>query len=206
MIAALFVEKDGCYFGLPDIDPWDKSRDARKYSGPYRVIAHPPCERWGRYATGGPNPRAKRRLIGDDGGCFASALSSVRSFGGVLEHPASSKAWDRFGISRPPRSGGWIKAGDGIGWTCHVEQGNYGHPAKKATWLYFVGPRVPCDLKWGPSAATTRLDEGWHSTEERRIARQNGIAPIKRLTTKEKIATPAPFRDLLIQIVTERNA
>lgn len=23
MIAALFVAKGGCYYGLPDVDPWD---------------------------------------------------------------------------------------------------------------------------------------------------------------------------------------
>jgi hypothetical protein len=27
MIAALFVETNGCYFGLPEVDPWDIGRD-----------------------------------------------------------------------------------------------------------------------------------------------------------------------------------
>ena len=35
MIAALFVETGGCYFGLPDVDPWDEARDARLYAGPH---------------------------------------------------------------------------------------------------------------------------------------------------------------------------
>lgn len=30
-IAALYVETDGCYFGLPGIDAWDEKRDARAY-------------------------------------------------------------------------------------------------------------------------------------------------------------------------------
>ena len=34
MIAALFVEKNGIYFGLADVDPWDIHRDARTYTGP----------------------------------------------------------------------------------------------------------------------------------------------------------------------------
>ena len=49
MISALYVETDGIYFGRDDIDPWDEQRDARKYTGPHPVIAHPPCQRWGRF-------------------------------------------------------------------------------------------------------------------------------------------------------------
>lgn len=48
-IAALFVETDGAYFGLPEVDPWDITRDGRKYDGPWPVVAHPPCQRWGRF-------------------------------------------------------------------------------------------------------------------------------------------------------------
>ena len=69
MIAALFVANPGCYIGLPDVDPWDKERDARTYAGPWPVVAHPPCVRWGRYWFGGPSARVRRQL-GDDGGCF----------------------------------------------------------------------------------------------------------------------------------------
>ena len=32
-VAALFVQTGGCYFGLPDVDPWDESRDARPRGG-----------------------------------------------------------------------------------------------------------------------------------------------------------------------------
>src|ERR1700682_4131333 len=83
VIAALFVHKGGTYFGLPNVDPWDKARDARKYRGPHRVAAHPPCERWGRYWSGGPSARV-RRLLGDDDGCFMAAIEAVRRYGGVL--------------------------------------------------------------------------------------------------------------------------
>lgn len=31
MIAALYVASGGCYFGLPDVDPWDEKRDAGTY-------------------------------------------------------------------------------------------------------------------------------------------------------------------------------
>jgi len=29
VIAALYVEKGGCYYNLPGVDPWDEERDAR---------------------------------------------------------------------------------------------------------------------------------------------------------------------------------
>lgn len=29
-VAALFVHAGGAYYGLPDVDPWDEKRDARK--------------------------------------------------------------------------------------------------------------------------------------------------------------------------------
>lgn len=73
MIAALYVQAGGAYYGLPDVDPWDEARDARLYDGPYPAVAHPPCERWGRYWGGGPSVKVKREL-GADGGCFAAGL------------------------------------------------------------------------------------------------------------------------------------
>jgi hypothetical protein len=122
MVAALFVETNGVYFGLPDVDPWDRHRDARTYAGPHPVVAHPPCERWGRYWSGGPSARVRREK-GDDAGCFAAALEAVRKFGGVLEHPEASHAWTTFGLNEPPRCGGWVVADFVGGWTCCVEQG-----------------------------------------------------------------------------------
>ncbi len=145
MIAALFVEEDGVYAGREDVDAWGISRDARLYAGPYPIVAHPPCERWGRYWSGGPSAKVRRKL-GDDGGCFASALASVRRWGGVIEHPEATHAWVAHGLPKPPKSGGWIEAPGG--WTCCVEQGHYGHAARKATWLYRTGARPP-ELIWG---------------------------------------------------------
>lgn len=96
-IAALYVEDDGCYFGLPGVDPWPESRDARLYSDNFPVVAHPPCQRWGRFWHGSTR-KPHQFTLGDDGGCFASALWNVRRCGGVLEHPADSHAWSAFGF------------------------------------------------------------------------------------------------------------
>lgn len=196
MIAALYVMPNGPYANLPGVDLWDESRDARRYSGPYRVVAHPPCERWGRYWNGGPSARV-RRVKGDDGGCFAAALEAVRKWGGVLEHPAASAAWPWYGLNKPVRGGGWIAADDFGGWTCCVDQGHYGHRAQKATWLYAYGVPLP-ELTWGKSDRRVRLDDGYHSAEERRRRIRTGTC--QRLSKRERQETPLPFRDLLLSI------
>lgn len=197
MIAALFVESGGCYFGLDHVDPWPAERDARLYAGPWPVVAHPPCERWGRYWHGGPSARERRRL-GDDDGCFAAALAAVRRWGGVLEHPEGSHAWRAFHLATPPRHGGWIVADFAGGWTCCIEQGAYGHVARKATWLYAHSVDLP-SLRWGSAPGDfVRLDEGFHSAEERRRAVKTGAC--QRLSKRQRAATPMAFRDVLIRI------
>ena len=197
MIAALYVQTDGCYFGLEGVDPWDEKRDARLYAGPWPVVAHPPCERWGRYATGGPSARVKR-IKGDDKGCFKAALAAVRRWGDVLEHPEASAAWKAFDLIEPPRHGGWVVADWQGGWTCCIEQGAYSHRARKATWLYACHVDLP-SLSWGRAKGDfVRLDLGYHSAEERRRAVKTGAG--KRLSKKQSAATPHAFRDVLISI------
>lgn len=202
-VAALYIDKRGPYWGRDDVDAWDIERDARKYDGPCPVVAHPPCQRWGRYWSGGPSAKVRREL-GDDEGCFEAALRSVIQWGGVLEHPEASHAFKAFGLWCPPKSGGWLHSGyvdSWDAWTCCVEQGHYGHPARKATWLYYVGPRPP-DLIWGPSSGV-RLDEGFHSKAERDAARAAGRPPAKRLSTVQNIVTPPAFAELLIGLARQ---
>ena len=195
MIAALYVDPRGVYSGRPDVECWGlPDRDAREYAGPWPVVAHPPCQRWGRYWSGGPSARV-RRIKGDDGGCFAAALAAVRAWGGVLEHPEASHAWRAHGLNRPPRGAGWVRADCWGGWTCCVEQGHYGHKARKATWLYAFGCILPA-LAWGPSAASVRLDEGYHTAEERRRAVRTGAC--QRLSSRQRAATPPAFAEILI--------
>lgn len=153
----MFVRRGGVYASLSGVESWDASRDARLYQGPHKVVGHPPCGRWGRFAQGGPSHHG-RFVVGDDDGCFASCLASVRKFCGVLEHPAASLAWRAFGLL-PPAARGWSPAGDWIGWVCAVEQGHYGHRAPKPTWLYVrtLRPSALPELRWGPSNASGRV-------------------------------------------------
>lgn len=188
-VAALYCDPRGPYAGLPDVDLWDEFRDARLYQGPRSVVAHPPCSRWCQLAGVVEARYGHKR--GEDGGCFESALKSVRRFGGVLEHPAYSLAWPRFDLPTPPVNGGWVRGICG-GWSCHVEQGHYGHPARKATWLYAFGvPDLPM-LRWGKS--TGRALVSWlnnHGT-------QHDTRP--RVGKKQASATPPAFRDVLLSI------
>jgi len=208
LVAALYVQTNGCYYGLPDVDPWDVDRDARKYAGPYPVVAHPPCQRWGKFWAGQPlhiKRTGERKTKGDDGGCFAAALQAVHTYGGVIEHPEGSHAWGHFGMRRPPREGGWVAAEScggwtlRPGWTCCVEQGSYGHYARKPTWLYAVGVDLP-ELRWGKSEA--KLDP--------RVIERMGLKRAKRLgevgargggkDRAARIGTPPEFRDQLLAI------
>jgi len=215
MIAALFVDASGVYSGLPDVDLWDEARDARRYAGPYPVVAHPPCSRWCRLA-GLVEARWGYRK-GDDNGCFAAALAAVRRWGGVLEHPAYSDAWTGFGLPIPDWIG-WQVGIDG-GATCHVEQGRYGHPAKKATWLYSC--QVPLErlpsLDWGrqPDSGSAAL-VSWcgNHTKRNYISITHGDRPghqrhvtLKRHRVGKKTAsaTPLEFRDLLLSIARAVN-
>jgi hypothetical protein len=205
MINALFVATNGTYFNLEKVEPWDVTRNALNCSNGAPAIAHPPCERWGRYWSGGPSAKERRKL-GDDRACFAFALWYVRTFGGVLEHPEASHAFKFFGINRPPRNGGWIKADEWGGSICCVEQGHYGHPARKATWLYSCKTDLP-ELIWGPCEGKEKMEDGFHSKEEATSARSlPDWKPVKRLSAYERLATPTAFRDLLINIAKSTYA
>ena len=192
-VAALFVQANGCYYGLPDVDPWDEARDARLYAGPHPVVAHPPCQLWVNLAAvnfkryGGEHNRP-----GNDGGCFAAALMAVRKFGGVLEHPAFSNAWAAHGLQRPsvktpawtyvysPRPDGWGE------WVTEVWQSAYGHKARKRTWLLYVGATAPHSVDWTRLAGTHQC--GWFDR----------IKPT--LSKSEANATPVAFRDALLSL------
>lgn len=209
-IAALYVQADGAYYGLKNVDPWDEQKDARKYLGPHPVVAHPPCQRWGKMWAGQPlwiKRTGQRKKKGDDGGCFKAALAAVRKYGGVLEHPMSSHAWAHFGLKKPPRKGGWVKADEYDGWTCCIEQGRYGHYAPKPTWLYAVGCKLP-ELRWGVYKVRDEDFPAWAMEKYgREKCRKAGLLAFKGggKDSSPRIHTPAEFRDLLLNIAASAS-
>jgi hypothetical protein len=194
-VAALFVDPKGIYTSLPNIDCWDQKRDARLYDGDLPVVAHPPCQLWGRFAKvnyarwGGEHNRP-----GNDGGCFASALASVRRCGGVLEHPASSYAWAAHYLM-PPAACAWEQMGPRE-WVCEVWQSAYGHKARKRTWLFYCGDK-PVPMRWDRPDGTHQI--GFHD--------QRGKARNKpTISGRAASATPAAFALALIALARGANA
>lgn len=175
-VAALYVDARGIYAGLEGVDVWDEARDARYYRGPYPVVAHPPCLVWSLMSLCRPEI-----VRGADGGCFESALGAVRMFGGVLEHPAYSQAWERYALPYASRYG-WTTAIGDPGYATEVDQARYGHPCNKRTWLYYCGPNPPA-LRWGDAPFTGRKvhDDGGGGRDARS-------------------RTPLEFRDALLSM------
>ncbi len=187
-ISVLFSAKDSVYetlrcycFGV--------ERDAFSYDGNNPVIAHPPCNLWGRMARvnfkrwGGDHNRP-----GNDGGKFAFALSTVNRCGGVLEHPADSYAWVAHGLIKPEKRK-WTF--NGRGWVCEAWQSAYGHRANKRTWLYYRGRKPPIDPDWGRPKGTHQI--GFHD--------QRGKVRNKpTLGRREASATPVEFAKYLIRL------
>lgn len=189
-VAALFVDAKGSYAGLADVELWDEARDARLYEGPWPVVAHPPCQRWCRFAKGIEKVHGYK--VGDDGGCFEAALAFVRRFGGVLEHPAGSLAWNAFDLPKPRSSGGWTRSLLDGGYSCYVEQGRYGHPMRKATWLYAYGVELPA-LRWGRKNDNELGEFKWGHRADKPERDRNR----PRVDSQHSV-TPATFRDELL--------
>jgi hypothetical protein len=161
-VAALYVDPDGVYANLPGVEVWDEARDARLYAGPWPVVAHPPCARWSIMGA------CRSYRDGEDGGCFAAALEAVRRFGGIIEHPRYSLAWERFGLPAPSR-GGWTSALNDPGFATEIDQHSYGLRFRKPTWLYLVGEPAP--LLWrfaGKDAPSIHNYHGWGNGQRSR--------------------------------------
>jgi hypothetical protein len=184
IVAALYVHKGGAYFGLRDVDPWDEERDARRYAGPHPVVAHPPCASWS--LMGNCRPEV---VAAGDGGCFEAALNAVLEFGGVLEHPAHSRAWRAFGLPMPTRDG-WTSSLFRPGWSCEVDQRLYGHNVRKPTWLFYNGPPPPAML-WGSVPPSRRSSRGGR--------KGSGVVEVANNHSK-RADTPRAFRDALLEL------
>lgn len=193
-VAALFVDPNGVYPTLPDVECWDEKRDARRYAGPHPVVAHPPCAAWCQLA--GVREAKYGYPRGEDGGLFQNAVESVMRWGGVLEHPAYSKAWLKHGLMVPRRGAGWQRASRRE-WVCQMSQCAYGTRMRKLTWLLYVGDNPPFDLDWSePYVPGTAVISG---------AKNHLQRPTVRVWTTEAKRTPPAFAETLVKLARNTN-
>jgi len=172
MISVLFARRDSIYKQL-GCDVWDQDRDVRNYKGTGPVICHPPCRLWGRlrWAVNEHDPMENLWPW--------YCIDLIDAYGGVLEHPITSKVWKR------------IKP------TTVVDQFWYGHRAQKRTGLYINGiiPPIPFSL------STPTWCVGANSAlAKKRMAAGTGRGWIpKSVSKKEAEATPVEFARWLIE-------
>jgi hypothetical protein len=184
-VAALYVDPRGPYFGRPDVDPWDEARDARLYNGPWPVVAHPPCGPWTAYA----------HLCKQDPNLARQAVSQVRMYGGVLEHPAKSRLWDEAYLNLPKP--GWLPDAWG-GLTFEVDQLDWGHACRKRTWVYVVAPDLRGVIRHrGPK---TGAEPTHVMGRDRRRTEQSSLPEASKEMRRR---TPPAFADWLIALAKQ---
>lgn len=188
-VAVLYVDPRGPYPGLVR-DCYDASRDARTYAGPHPVVAHPPCGPWSIMR------HLSKETTKD---CAPHALEAVRRWGGVLEHPRGSTFFRAFGLPMP----GELPDAFG-GYTLEVSQCDWGHPARKRTWLYVVG------VARGALPPMPPPREPTHWASGSRSAPRGPVPPgIKVCSAQQRRRTPPAFAAWLLEIarmVTDRQS
>ncbi|WP_124561457.1 hypothetical protein [Pedobacter sp. KBW01] len=116
MIAVLCALEKSVYKTIPDLDVYDKNRDAYTFDLSIPIIAHPPCQQWSRLREFSKENKKEKELA-------FFCLEKIHQNGGVLEHPAGSSFFKEAGI-KP---------------TLSIDQAWFGYPARKRTYLYFYG-------------------------------------------------------------------
>ncbi len=146
-VAALCVSGRSIYKHLPGVDAYDEARDARSVPGGMPVVAHPPCRTWSLYrrACAKPLDLESEQDLG------RWCVDQVIRHGGVLEQPAHSLLWAACNLPLP------TDLRDVFCWTLYLEQGWFGCPTPKPTWLLICGvppqqvPPPPFSFEPAPS-------------------------------------------------------
>lgn len=186
MIAALYIDPRGPYPKLP-VDCWDEARDAGLYGGPGPVVAHPPCGPWGRL---------KHLSKANVKHCGPTAVAMVRAYGGVLEHPRDSALWVACGLPLP---GELPDAWGGV--TVTINQSEWGHCARKPTWLYLVGvPGSALELAPFPGRAPTHWVSGGRGREGKKRNTTPVPLGIKVCSAQQRRRTPPLFAEYLVRL------
>jgi hypothetical protein len=193
VVAALYVDPRGPYPKMPRVESWDEKRDARGYVGLLPVVAHPPCSGWSSLRHIAKLTHEQRI------DCAVPAFNAVRSFGGVLEQPAGSKMFEHFGAPPPGQP-----ADAHGGYTIEVSQVEWGHVARKKTWLYLVGvPREALEQAPFPGRQPTHWVSGSRATPGRKrpaSTRYDAPPGIKICSAQQRNRTPQLFAEYLVRL------
>lgn len=179
MISILFTRKDSVYKQL-NVDCWDIERNALNWTGGNSIVAHPPCRAWGQLSHFAKPREGEKELA-------IWAISQIRKFGGVLEHPRGSQLWKYLDL---PLGN---KTDEYGGYTLSVNQSWWGHRAEKKTLLYIVGcdrnqlPQMPLNFDVIEYVVTNSIRKGNPGYK-------------KRITAYEREATPIEFAKWLINV------
>lgn len=177
LVHVLCTGRSTVYTRFP-VDIYPRTRDAWTCRPCRPVIAHPPCRFWQRR-----NNRAKA-----PGGTIIKELflgmwctHLVRTYGGILEQPAFSRLWHCANLPPPSYTTPPTKnAAYGIlEWSFAVDQAQFGHIARKDTWLFIAGLH-PKNVYW----------HGWTLHTAR--------PTLATLTAGQRSYTPLPFAAFLI--------
>lgn len=180
-VSALYVDPRGPYPKLV-ADWWDEARDARNYDGPNPVVTHPPCGPWGNF---------RHMCTKQDRELAPLAVSQVRRWGGVLEHPAGSMLFGSLlpKPGEPPDAWG--------GRTYDVRQVAWGHACIKPTRLYVVG---------APSAVVlSGIRHGGRPTHRMTNGQRGASADteLRRASAGIRRRTPPAFAEWLIELAAQ---
>ena len=138
-VAILCSARKTHYRDMPGVEVYDEVRDARTFAGGMPVVAHPPCRAWSAFCRHQAKPEPGEMELGP------WCVEQVRTWGGVLEHPALSRLWEHCNLPLPGE-----RTVDE--WTMRVKQSWFGDSRTKNTWLFIVGvepselPDIPLRL------------------------------------------------------------
>lgn len=185
-VCVLFARRDSIYKSF-DVDVFDIDRDALNYQPGKAVVAHPPCRAWGQLSHFS-NPRLGEKWLA------VWSILQIRRNGGVLEHPRSSRLWK---VMRLPMGNEIDEYG---GYTLSVNQSWWGHKAQKSTLLYVCG----CPRKELPDMPISY--DCVTQTVSSVVRKKRKDYPYKkRITKKEREATPVALAQWLINVAEKCN-
>jgi hypothetical protein len=145
-----------------------------------------------------------------DRDCAPRAVEQVRAWGGVLEHPAGSQLWSATDLPYPRRCSacdvprercycGPVPTDVHGGFTIEVDQVEWGHVARKRTWLYLVGvPREALSAPPFPGREPTHYASGGRT----KSSRTGGAVPpgMKVCSAQQRRRTPPLFAQYLVSL------